>query len=87
MTNMNMDDMLTAMDQAFGLRDSTIEELRIPPDGAAHGITYAAMASQELDWEVCREAMADFLQNSFLVVNEQSDDEFDDLDGSFGLDD
>ena len=81
-TNMNLDDMVEAMKYAFSLRDCTMEELRIPPDGAAHGITYAGMAAQELDWAVCRDAMADYLENSFLVLDEDADydESIDDLD-------
>ncbi len=73
MTNMNMDMMLQAMDEAYKLRDCTIEELRIPPDGAVHAITYAGMAVQELDWAACREAMTDYLENSFLVLDESQE--------------
>lgn len=74
MTNMNMDEMLTAMDYAYGLRDCTIEELRIPQDGQYHAINYASMAVQELDWAAVRESMDDYLQNSFLVLDDEDDD-------------
>lgn len=70
LTNMNLDEMVTAMDYAFGLRNCTIEELRIPQDDAVHPINYAAMSVQELDWPMCREDMQDFLQSSFLVLDE-----------------
>lgn len=70
-TNMSLEEMVQAMDYAYGLRGCTIEELRIPPDGAVHPISYAGMSVQELDWPACREAMADFLQNSFLVIDEE----------------
>ena len=55
------------------LGDCTVEELRIPPDGAVAPILYASMAAQEVDWEACRAAMAYYLRNNFLVVDE--DDE------------
>ena len=71
MTNMSLDEMLTAMDQAYGLRDCTIEELRIPPDGMVSPINYAGMAVQELDWVGCREAMRDFLNSSWLVYDDE----------------
>ena len=77
MTNMSLNDVITAMEQAYGLRGCTIEELRIPIDGAVHGIHYAGMDAQELDWGACRAAMADYLENSFLVLDE--DDGFDDF--------
>ena len=74
LTNMSLSDMVAAMDQAFALRGCTMEELRLPPDGAAHGIDYGGSV-QEIDWPVCRAAMADYLENSFLVLDE--DDGFD----------
>ena len=70
-TNMNLDEMLTAMDQAYGLRDCTIEELRLPPDGMVHPINYAGMAVQELDWPGCREALRSFLGSSWLVYDDE----------------
>lgn len=73
LTNMNLDEMLTAMDLAFQLRDCTIEELRIPQDGQYHAITYASMSVQEIDWAACRVSMDDYLQNSFLVMDDEDD--------------
>ena len=70
MSNVNLEGMLEAARFAYGLRDCTIEELRIPPDGAATPITFAAMAAQEIDWEACRQAMANYLQTSFLVIDD-----------------
>lgn len=70
LTNMNLDEMLTAMDQAYGLRDCTIEELRIPPDGLVSPINYAGMAVQELDWPACRDALQDFFNSSWLVYDD-----------------
>lgn len=74
MTNMSLEDMLEAMDCAYALRGCTVEELRIPQDDAVSPILYRGMAVQELDWEKCREDMSDFLQNSFLVSNEDDSD-------------
>ena len=71
MTNINLEGMLQAAKYAYSLRDCTIEELRLPPDGAVTPITFASMAVQEIDWAKCREAMADYLKNSFLVVNDE----------------
>ena len=76
LTNMSLSDMIDAMDQAYGLRGCTIEELRLPPDGAVHGITYAGMSVQEVDWAACRSALYSYLQNSFLVMDSTGDDEF-----------
>ena len=76
MTNMNMEDMLEAAKFAFDLRSCTIEELRIPVEGAVRSHHYAGMATQEINWEYCREQMDDYLQNSFLVADDEDDDDF-----------
>ena len=74
-TNINLEGMLEAARYAYDLRDCTIEELRIPPDGAVTPITFASMAAQEIDWEVCRQTMANYLQNSFLVIDDEEGEE------------
>ena len=75
-TNMNLDDMIQAAEYAFSLRECTIEELRIPMEGAVRSHHYAGMATQEINWPYCREQMADYLQNSFLVADDEEDDDF-----------
>ena len=72
-TNMNLDEILEAAEYAFGLRECTIEELRVPVEGAVRSHHYAGMATQEINWPVCRDAMYDFLQNSFLVADDDDD--------------
>ena len=72
-TNMNLQDMMNAAEQAFQLRSCTIEELRIPAKDAVRPINYANMAAQEIHWPSCREAMADYLQNSFLVIDDEDE--------------
>ena len=57
LTNMSTDEMVEAMNYAMELRGCTVEELRLPPDGAATPITYAGMSVQEIDWVACRQAM------------------------------
>lgn len=69
LTNMSLNDMTEAVGYAMDLRGCTVEELRIPPDGAATPILYVGMTTQEVDFEACREALADYLENSFLVVD------------------
>lgn len=70
-TNMNLDEILQAADQAFSLRNCTVEELRIPHDNyAVRRIKYAGMMTEEINWPYCRERMYDYLQNSFLVVDD-----------------
>lgn len=75
MTNMTLEDMILAMEYAYSLRSCVIEELRIPQDDAVQGITYAGMSAQEIDWVKSREDMKDFLESSWLVMD---DDEYDD---------
>lgn len=70
LTNMNTEQLVAAMDQAYSLRDCTVEELRIPQDDAVHPISYVGMSVQELDWEKCREDFADYLGSSWLVMDE-----------------
>lgn len=70
LTNMNLDEMVQAMEYAYGLRGATVEELRIPQDGDATPINYASMAVQEINWVHSREVMDDYLQNSFLVLDD-----------------
>ena len=71
LTNMTLEQMLTALDQAYSLRDCTIEELRLPPDDMVAPINYAGMAAQELDWVGCRAALQDFLNSSWLVYDDE----------------
>lgn len=71
LTNMSTDEMVEAMNYAMELRGCTVEELRLPPDGAATPITYAGMSVQEIDWVACRQAMDEYLQNSFLVLDDK----------------
>ncbi len=71
LTNMSTDEMVEAMNYAMELRGCTVEELRLPPDDAATPITYAGMSVQEIDWVACRQAMDEYLQNSFLVLDDE----------------
>ena len=73
-TNMSGDDMLKALDQAFSLRSCVIEELRLPQDDARKPITYAGMSVQDINWEMCREDMAEFLECGWLVIADEDED-------------
>ena len=72
-TNMSLEDVIQAAGYAFDLRDCTIEELRIPQEGAVRRILFAKMMTEELNWPVCRDAFASYLQNSFLVAEDDDD--------------
>ena len=71
MTNMNMDEIMQAMNYAFDLRGCTIEELRIPVDGTFEPITYVGMAVQQIDWPANRISFHQYLQSSFLVLDDE----------------
>ena len=74
-TNMNLNDILEAAKYAFDLRECTIEELRIPhEDQARRPILFNNMLAQEINWPYCREAFQEYLQNSFLVVDDEDED-------------
>ncbi len=75
-TNMSGDDLLKALDQAYSLRSCVIEELRLPAEDARTPITYAGMSVQDINWEMCREDMAEFLECGWLVIDEDEDDDF-----------
>lgn len=75
MTNMTLEDMVFAMELAYGLRSCVIEELRIPQEDAVSPISYAGMSVQEIDWIKSREDIADYMECSWLVID---DEEYDD---------
>lgn len=69
MTNLSAGEMLEAVQYAMELRGATMEELQIPFEGAYTPITYAGMSTREIDFDACRKAIQDYLENSFLVVD------------------
>jgi len=73
-TNMSGEDLIKALDQAFSLRSCVIEELRLPQDDARKPITYAGMSVQEVDWAMCREDMAEYLECGWLVIEDEDED-------------
>ncbi|MBQ8201833.1 MAG: LCP family protein [Clostridia bacterium] len=73
MTNMTLDEMVQAMEYAYGLRSCVIEELRIPQDDAYNSISYAGMSVKDIDWDKSREDMEEFLASGWLVIDEEFD--------------
>ena len=71
MTNMTLEDMVYAMELAYGLRSCVIEELRIPQEDAVSPISYAGMSVQEIDWIKSREDVADYMECSWLVIDDE----------------
>lgn len=74
MTNMNLAEMREAAEYAFELRGCTIEELQLPTENAYRPILYLRMQTEEVNWAICRRAMKDYLQNSFLVIDEEDEE-------------
>lgn len=73
-TNMSTAEIVEAAGYAFQLRDCVIEELRIPEEEDVRPINYAGMAAKEINWVSAREKVQDFMQNSFLVIDDEDDD-------------
>ena len=69
MTNMSVGEMIEAVQHAMELRGVAMEELQIPFEGAYTPITYAGMSTREVNFDACREAVWEYLENSFLVVD------------------
>ena len=76
-TNMSGEDLLIALDQAFSLRSCIIEELRLPQDDARKPIEYAGMSVQDINWAMCREDMAEYLDCGWLVIENEDEDHYD----------
>lgn len=66
-TNMTMMDFIEAAGYAFELRDAEIEQMRIPIDGTGEEFYYLEMATQQIDVPANREALLEFLYESFTV--------------------
>ena len=67
-TNMNLQDMMQALNYAFELRGVTPEGLQMPPVEAMEDITYAGMATRQVDFEYARRVLADFLEQGYAVM-------------------
>lgn len=67
-TNMNLQDMMQALNYAFELRGVTPEGLQMPPVEAMEDITYAGMATRQVDFEYARQVLADFLEQGYAVM-------------------
>ena len=70
-TNISMMDLVELMQVAFLLRNSEIEQCRLPFDGTVHPYTYAGGAGQLADFEKNRQQLHSFMfPESFVVVDE-----------------
>ena len=68
-TNMDLQDMMQALNYAFELRGVTPEGMQMPPVEAMEDITYAGMATRQVDFELARQVLADFLKQNFEVMD------------------
>lgn len=68
-TNMTMSDLLEAVGYAMQLVGAEPEGLQMPSDEAMEPIVYAGMSTRQVDFELCREQLSAFLDNSFVVVD------------------
>ena len=72
-TNMTLADFYTAAKCAYDLRNAEqIEQMRIPIDGTGAEFYYAEMATQQIDVDANRQALHDFLFESFTVRDEDT---------------
>ena len=70
-TNMTTDDLMDALDLAMRMRGVPVEHIRMPIDGTYEEFPYAGMATKQIDFLKNREALHDFLLDSFVVVDEE----------------
>jgi polyisoprenyl-teichoic acid--peptidoglycan teichoic acid transferase len=69
-TNMTMNDLLEAMGYALQLVGVEPEGLQMPANEAMEPITYAGMSTRQVNFELCRQLLGEFLDNSFSVVDD-----------------
>ena len=70
-TDMSLMDLLEAADTAFNLKNSDIDQFRIPVDGTHTTIRYSSGSCEEIDFLANRDALWDFLgYNSYIVRDE-----------------
>jgi LCP family protein required for cell wall assembly len=60
-TNLSMNDLMKALSAAFSLRDAEAEGFQLPVSEALDSINYAGMATNQVDFELCREEFLQFL--------------------------
>ncbi len=69
-TNMSLKEMTDAAGIAYSLRDCTIEEFRVPPEGDVRPITYGNMSAEEINWTSVREKFHEFIDHTTLVYRD-----------------
>jgi polyisoprenyl-teichoic acid--peptidoglycan teichoic acid transferase len=61
LTNLTMNELMTAISLAFQLRSAKTEGFQLPVSAALHPISYAGMATNQVDFPLCREEFLAFL--------------------------
>jgi len=69
-TNMSLPDMMEAMGSAYLLRGVEPEQLQMPPPGAMEAILYSGMSTRQVNFEMSRKVLEEFLGQSFDVVDD-----------------
>jgi len=69
-TNLTLADMVAAAGYAYSLRSAPVEQFRVPIDGTVHVLTYMQMSTQEIDYPANRQALQDFIFNSYTIREE-----------------
>ena len=69
-TTMSLSDMMEAVGYAMQVAGAEPEGLQMPSNDAMELITYAGMSTRQVDFERCRALLQEFLDNSFVVVDE-----------------
>lgn len=70
LTNMTLNDMMEALGYALQVAGAEPEGLQMPADSAMEPITYAGMSTRQVDFEACRALLREFLDNSFVVMDD-----------------
>ena len=62
--------LMQALGYALQVAGATPEGLQMPASDAMTPITYAGMSTRQVNFERCREILHEFLDNSFVVVDD-----------------
>lgn len=69
LTNLTLSDLMEAMEYALALRGVEPEGIQMPPNEAMSPIVYAGMSTRQVDFELARQKLAEFLDSGFGVIS------------------
>lgn len=69
-TNLSLYEMMETFNVAFALRGNKVEQFRLPVKGSYKPFTYMNMQTQQVDFEMNRHALWDFMFENVFVVSE-----------------